>query len=292
MSTSSRRTRGAPVRYLREVLRRYERQVLPVFKRHGGAFERIWTTPADVAEPTTDPEAPDEIHLLRFDREDGLEAARRDPEMQALAELRDTIVRRAVLVRVADCRWGATSKTRPEPAWPDVPGCQPRRPSALGVADPVSHAMDHGDRRAVGGDRDVVEPGPPAVPPLTGLGDEPGPRGRGDQEADRHREGHPGAAPGVAGGAERHVGEREDHAAVGRALMIEHRRAQRERDPAAARAQVQVLHAQLLRPRLALERGGPIRRLAVASPGSGHGGYGRMVALTVSAVSCEACSVR
>lgn len=106
MSTSSRRTRGAPVRYLREVLRRYERQVLPVFKRHGGAFERIWTTPADVAEPTTDPEAPDEIHLLRFDREDGLEAARRDPEMQALAELRDTIVRRAVLVRVADVPLG------------------------------------------------------------------------------------------------------------------------------------------------------------------------------------------
>jgi hypothetical protein len=65
MSTSSRRTRGAPVWYLREVLRRYERQVLPVFKRHGGAFDRIWTTPADVAEPTTDPEAPDEIHLAR-----------------------------------------------------------------------------------------------------------------------------------------------------------------------------------------------------------------------------------
>jgi len=58
-----------------------------------------------MAEPTTDPEAPDEI-LLRFDREDGLEAARRDPEMQALAELRDTIVRRAVLVRVADVPLG------------------------------------------------------------------------------------------------------------------------------------------------------------------------------------------
>ena len=88
------------------MLRRYERQVLPVFKRHGGAFERIWTTPADVAEPSTDPEAPVEIHLLRFDREVGLEAARRDQEMQALAELRDTIVRRAVLVRVADVPLG------------------------------------------------------------------------------------------------------------------------------------------------------------------------------------------
>jgi hypothetical protein len=113
MSSSSGRTRGA-VRYLaliylapgqREALRHYERRVLPVFKRHGGAFERIWS-PADaaaqLADAKTDPEAPDEIHLLRFDREDGLEAARRDPEMQALAELRGTIVRKAVLLRVAD----------------------------------------------------------------------------------------------------------------------------------------------------------------------------------------------
>jgi hypothetical protein len=102
--------RGA-VRYLaliylapgqREALRRYERQVLPVFKRHGGAFERIWS-PADApAAAGPDGDAPDEIHLLRFDREDGLESARQDPEMQALAGLRGTIVRKAVLLRVAD----------------------------------------------------------------------------------------------------------------------------------------------------------------------------------------------
>jgi hypothetical protein len=108
MSSSSRSARRT-VRYLaliyvvpgqREALRRYERHVLPVFKRHGGAFERIWTPVVPDAAP--DPEAPDEIHLLRFDREDGLEAARRDPEMQALAELRGRVVRKAVLVRVAD----------------------------------------------------------------------------------------------------------------------------------------------------------------------------------------------
>jgi uncharacterized protein (DUF1330 family) len=108
MSTSPRTPRRT-VRYLaliylapgqREGLRRYERSVLPVFKRHGGAFERIWTPVVPDAAP--DAEAPDEIHLLRFDREDGLEAARRDPEMQALAELRARVVRKAVLVRVAD----------------------------------------------------------------------------------------------------------------------------------------------------------------------------------------------
>ena len=75
---------NATVRYLaliylasgqREALRRYERRVLPV-------------------------------HLLRFDSETGLEAARRDPEMQALAGLRGTVVRKAVLVRVADVPLG------------------------------------------------------------------------------------------------------------------------------------------------------------------------------------------
>ncbi len=110
MSISSRKTRGA-VRYLaliylapgqREALRQYERRVLPVFKRHGGAFERIWIPAAAPTDPLADPDAPDEVHLLRFDREDGLEAARRDPEMQALAALRARIVRKAVLLRVAD----------------------------------------------------------------------------------------------------------------------------------------------------------------------------------------------
>ena len=117
MSITPAKPRGA-VRYLaliylapgqREALRRYERQVLPVLKRHGGAFERIWSpaeAPAGTRGTTADPEAPDEIHLLRFDREDGLEAARRDPEMQALGALRATIVRKAVLLRVADVPLG------------------------------------------------------------------------------------------------------------------------------------------------------------------------------------------
>ena len=101
----------ATVRYLallylepgqRDALRGYERRVLPVFQRHGGAFERIWSpVGADQA-----PDAPDEIHLLRFDSETGLEAARRDPEMQALAGLRGTVVRKGVLVRVADVPLG------------------------------------------------------------------------------------------------------------------------------------------------------------------------------------------
>ncbi len=111
MSSSSRAT----VRYLalvyiepgrREALRGYERRVLPVFQRHGGAFERIWS-PVAQPEPSPDADTPDEIHLLRFDTETGLEAARRDPEMQALAGLRRTVVRKAVLVRVTDVPLGS-----------------------------------------------------------------------------------------------------------------------------------------------------------------------------------------
>lgn len=115
MSTSRPAAPRAAVRYLalvylqpgqREALRGYERRVLPVFQRHGGAFERIWrTAPVDPGAPT-DPDVPDEIHLLRFDSATGLEAARRDPEMQALAGLRATVVRKAVLVPVADVPLG------------------------------------------------------------------------------------------------------------------------------------------------------------------------------------------
>ena len=115
MSTSRRAGPRAAVRYLaliylepgqREALRGYERRVLPVVQRHGGAFERIWSpAPAEPGAPH-DPETPDEIHLLRFDSPTGLEAARRDPEMQALAGLRANVVRKAVLVPVADVPLG------------------------------------------------------------------------------------------------------------------------------------------------------------------------------------------
>ncbi len=82
----------------REALRRYESLARPVFHRHGGRFERI-LRPAGAA---ADPEAPDEIHWLRFDSAAGLDAVRRDPEMVALAPLRETVVRKALLLQVED----------------------------------------------------------------------------------------------------------------------------------------------------------------------------------------------
>ncbi|MGH7372582.1 MAG: hypothetical protein ACREJY_00005, partial [Candidatus Rokuibacteriota bacterium] len=84
----------------------------PVFRRHGGAFERIWSpAPAD-GSSAPDPEAPDEIHLLRFDTEAGLEAVRRDPEMQALVPLRQELVRKALLLRIEDVPLGTYFSSR------------------------------------------------------------------------------------------------------------------------------------------------------------------------------------
>ena len=104
-------SRSRPARYLaliylnpgqRDRLRHYERQTLPVFRRHGGAFERIWSPGPVDGTGASEPEAPDEIHLLRFESEHGLAAVRSDPAMQALAPLRREVVRKALLLRVEE----------------------------------------------------------------------------------------------------------------------------------------------------------------------------------------------
>ncbi|HEX4996534.1 MAG TPA: hypothetical protein VFX87_16255 [Methylomirabilota bacterium] len=84
-----------------DALRRYENLALPVFRRHGGRFERI-LSPWRVAGGQPDPDEPDEIHLLRFEAAEGLDAVRRDPEMAALAPIRREIVRKALLLQVED----------------------------------------------------------------------------------------------------------------------------------------------------------------------------------------------
>ncbi len=84
-----------------DALRRYENLALPVFRRHGGRFERI-LRPVREAGGQPDQDEPDEVHLLRFDTAEGLDAVRLDPEMAALGPVRREIVRKAVLVRVED----------------------------------------------------------------------------------------------------------------------------------------------------------------------------------------------
>ncbi|MGH7402822.1 MAG: hypothetical protein ACREKQ_10370, partial [Candidatus Rokuibacteriota bacterium] len=83
-----------------ERLRQYENLALPVFRRYGGSFERI-LRPVRTGDGLH-PDAPDEVHLLRFETVDGLEAMRRDPEMIALGPLRHEVVRKALLIPVED----------------------------------------------------------------------------------------------------------------------------------------------------------------------------------------------
>ncbi len=85
----------------RDALRRYENLALPVFRRHGGRFERI-LSPVRAPAGQPDADEPDEMHLVRFETAEGLDAVRRDPEMAALGPLRREIVRKALLVRVDD----------------------------------------------------------------------------------------------------------------------------------------------------------------------------------------------
>jgi hypothetical protein len=87
----------------REALRQYENRALPLFRRHGGRFERI-LSPAALGAETPDPDAPDEIHLLRFETAAGLEALRSDPEMVALRPLRQAVIRKALLLPVEDIK--------------------------------------------------------------------------------------------------------------------------------------------------------------------------------------------
>ena len=84
-----------------EPLRRYENLALPVFRRHRGRFERI-LRPALINGAPVSPDAPDEVHLLRFETPEGLDALRRDPEMVALVPLREEIVRKALVIQVDD----------------------------------------------------------------------------------------------------------------------------------------------------------------------------------------------
>jgi hypothetical protein len=52
----------------RDPLRRYAERALPIFRRHGGAFERIWSPVPSGPSGAGDPETPAEIHVLRLGR--------------------------------------------------------------------------------------------------------------------------------------------------------------------------------------------------------------------------------
>ena len=70
--------------------RRFETEAARIMRRHGGRIDRVIrpTGPARAAA------LPHEIHLVSFASAAGLEAYRADPELRALAPLRDSAIAR------------------------------------------------------------------------------------------------------------------------------------------------------------------------------------------------------
>src|SRR5213083_973451 len=108
------------------------------------------------------------------------------------------------------------------------------------AANSVSDAVSERDRPAVlGGDLDLVEPGPPSLLLLPPLGDQRRVRLHRGKERDRH--------------VERDVGEREDDAAVRVALEVHHVGSESQAHASVAPAQVEIMDAERRRPGVALD---------------------------------------
>jgi uncharacterized protein (DUF1330 family) len=75
-------------------LRRFETAAARIMARHGGAIERVIrsvTAPAGAAPPH-------EIHVVTFPGREAFAAYRADPELAALAELRQSAIARTEIV--------------------------------------------------------------------------------------------------------------------------------------------------------------------------------------------------
>ncbi len=78
--------------------RRFETEAARIMGRHGGRIERVIRptgSPRDAA-------LPHEIHLVSFASAAGLEAYRADPELRALAPLRESAIARTEVIVGAD----------------------------------------------------------------------------------------------------------------------------------------------------------------------------------------------
>jgi uncharacterized protein (DUF1330 family) len=74
---------------------RFERRASSIMARHGGRIERRIRT-------AIEDDAPDEVHVVTFTSENDLEAYLQDPELAALAELRQRAIRRTEVWRGND----------------------------------------------------------------------------------------------------------------------------------------------------------------------------------------------
>jgi hypothetical protein len=78
--------------------RRFETEAARIMGRHGGRIERVIRPTG----PPRDAALPHEIHLVSFASPAGLEAYRADPELRALAALRESAIARTEVIMGAD----------------------------------------------------------------------------------------------------------------------------------------------------------------------------------------------
>jgi len=71
---------------------RFEELAVGIMSRYGGRLERRISFP-----PGEDPSRPDELHLVVFPDRETFARYRRDPDLQALADLRAAAIRRTVV---------------------------------------------------------------------------------------------------------------------------------------------------------------------------------------------------
>jgi hypothetical protein len=78
--------------------RRFETEAARIMRRHGGRIERVIRPTG----PGRRDALPHEIHLVAFASAAGLEAYRADPELQALAPLRESAIVRTEVTMGTD----------------------------------------------------------------------------------------------------------------------------------------------------------------------------------------------
>lgn len=76
----------------------FERRVATILARHGGRIERA----IRATSPLANASEPFEVHVVSFPDDASLAAYRADPELQALAEQRASIIARTVIVEGVD----------------------------------------------------------------------------------------------------------------------------------------------------------------------------------------------
>lgn len=86
----------------RDEYERFELAAARIMSRYGGCIERRIACVPAVDSDASDERRPDEVHVVTFPSAQIFESYARDPELQALRELRERAIRRTVVLEGTD----------------------------------------------------------------------------------------------------------------------------------------------------------------------------------------------